>query len=137
MSEQWNDDDRTIVFVGGGLVVGGSALDPDHPYLATVWGLLRSVDVNWRAWEAWWSEANAPRCEIFAWLGEPKSRVTVRRSTSRVLAQIDRSYPIPHVTSGLADSSAGVLARHDVIRLIQKLRDRFGLSEPPRLGTTC
>lgn len=120
---------REIVFVGGGLVIGGS-INKLPPYYDVIAKILRSINRNAVEWDGWWRKSGAPQCQVFAWVGGPATKVRVHRSERRVLAQIDRVIPVR--ASGWSDPGKEA-AISDAHELIDRLADRFDLGKAPTL----
>lgn len=115
---------RTIAYYGGGLVPGGTA-GSFNRYYVVMNALLTCIDVDEAEWCRWFNPADAPPCQIFAWIGGPRNEVFVRRSARRVLARVDRAIPNDLSTPTEDD------AWEDATKLVGRLRTRFGLDTPP------
>lgn len=110
------DSPHEIVFVGGGPWSEEAA-----GYDQAVRKLLGRLDRD--VWRRWWSQSPIALCEVFVWhSGRPGIRVQVQHS---VVASITR---LPSECTG---NDAPIMALHDIVCLIERIRVRLDLSEPP------
>src|SRR5690349_12455532 len=81
--------DPLLMFVGGGVVINGTRTTPPTRYMSAICALLRSVEGA--DWQRWWSESEQPPCQLYAWMGGPRTEVRVRRTTRKITAQTERA----------------------------------------------
>jgi hypothetical protein len=118
-----HSNDLLLMFVGGGVVITGTCTTPPPRYSSAIFALLRSMeDVEW---QRWWSESGQPPCELYAWMGGPRTEVRVRRTARKVTAQTERAVADDDPDPGLEAAVA------DVDALLSKLRKRFDLADTP------
>lgn len=112
-----------IVFVGGGLVIGGSVDRAPARYDKAIVQLLRSMQAE--PWQNWWGPPEQDlECQLFVWYGGRRTGHTyLRRNPKWVTACIERTD-----LGGLDPGPAAALA--DAEELVTKLAKRFDL--PPR-----
>lgn len=125
----WGDDEDPplLMYVGGGLVIGGSVWSLPAQYSWAINHLLKqlfSAD-----WQQWWEHSGQGRCLVYSWIGGDRTEVRVRRSPAHVYAACDRAIPTDDPDQVPDPGQEAALA--DATALVAKLRDRFALPEPP------
>ncbi|MBU2664324.1 hypothetical protein KOI35_12545 [Actinoplanes bogorensis] len=108
------------------IVGGGSRKAIPAAYQQTLSGLL--VQLRAPAWRDWWSGADRDLLEIFYEFPDGPARSSVRRGRNAVVATLRRS---PATLRDEPDPAA--VARRDVVELLDAIRRRAGLGEPPPL----
>lgn len=115
--------EQLITFIGGGLVIGGTASRlPENYYegVSEVFGRAEDED-----WQVWWESTGLPPLELWCWIGGGVQGAKVRRTQFKVTARLERDHRGADADPGQA---AGVRDARD---LIQALVKRFSLSAPP------
>lgn len=126
----WGDDEGPplLMYVGGGLVIGGSVSSLPPQYSWAIDYLLKQL-FN-AEWQRWWKISGQGQCLVYSWIGGDRTEVRVRRSPAHVYAACDRAIPTDDPDHFL-DPGQEAAALADATALVAKLRSRFDLPEPP------
>jgi hypothetical protein len=122
-----------ISYQGGGARGGAVWVTPPRyeRALGKVLAPLKS-----EAWQQWWRRSGQPPCRIWVWVGDSSTTTvtTVRRTKHHVTVRINRAI-LGEFDPQRPPELGETLAASDCREAILLLQARFGLPDPPALGS--